>query len=189
MNSRLRILHLEDDPADVRLVQNLLREDGLNAEITTVGDRQSFLSAVKRDEFCLMLADFRLPGFDGLQALAEWRAQWPERPFVFVTGSMGEELAVESLKSGAIDYVLKANLARLLPAVRRALAESDERERRQQAEEDLHEAQRIAHLGSWRWDAATIRSPLRMASCASSASTRPPRPTRAPRATRAALPG
>jgi PAS domain S-box-containing protein len=155
MNSPLRILHLEDDTADVRLVQDILREEGLGAEITTVGDRQTFLGALKSDDFGLMLADFRLPGFDGLQALAEWRARWPDKPFVFVSGSMGEELAVESLKSGAIDYVLKGNLGRLVPAVRRALAEADERTRRQQVEEDLREAQRIARLGGWRWDART----------------------------------
>ena len=155
MNSPVRILHLEDDAADVRLVHSILRAEGVLAEITTVGDWQTFVAALQRDEFGLMLADFRLPGFDGLQALAEWRARCPQKPFVFVSGSMGEELAVESLKSGAMDYVLKGNLARLAPAVRRALADADERARRQQAEGDLRQAERIAHLGNWRWDAQT----------------------------------
>jgi CheY-like chemotaxis protein len=158
MISRLRILHLEDDPADVCLIQDVIRADTLNADITTVGDGPAFLNALEHDEFGLMLADYRLPGYDGLQALAVWRARWPEKPFVFVTGAMGEELAVQSLRSGASDYVLKSNLARLLPALRRALAEAEERARRQQAEADLREAQRIAHLGDWRWDAETDTS-------------------------------
>jgi CheY-like chemotaxis protein len=151
MTPSVRILHLEDDAADARLIQGMLRADGLQAEVTTVGDRQAFLNALEEDEFDLMLADFNLPAYDGLQALAEWRSRWPERPFVFVSGLMGEELAIQSLKNGAIDYVLKGNLARLVPAVRRALADADERARRQEAEEDLREAQRLARIGNWRW--------------------------------------
>jgi PAS domain S-box-containing protein len=151
MSGPVRILHLEDDDADRRLVEARLREEGFRAEFTAVAEWLRFLDALKHDRFDLILADFRLPGFDGLQALDECRTHRPEKPFVFVTGSMGEELAVESLKQGAVDYVLKANLARLGPAVRRALADAEERARRQRAEEDLHEAQRIALLGSWRW--------------------------------------
>jgi CheY-like chemotaxis protein len=151
MGPPLRILHLEDDAADARLIQGMLGEDGLNAQITTVGDRQTFLNALTDEEFDLMLADYNLPAYDGLQALAEWRARWPERPFVFVSGRMGEELAIQSLKNGAIDYVLKGNLARLVPAVRRAVADADERARRHEAEEDLREAQRLARIGNWRW--------------------------------------
>jgi CheY-like chemotaxis protein len=155
MKLPIRILHLEDDPADARLIHALLRQEGLEAEITTVGERQAFLSALQHNEFGLILSDFKLPGYDGLQALAEWRGRCPEKPFVFVTGSMGEELAIESLRSGAVDYVLKSNLARLAPAIRRALAEARERAHRQQAEADLREAQRIARLGDWRWDTET----------------------------------
>jgi phosphoserine phosphatase RsbU/P len=155
MNSLLRILHLEDDPADARLIQGMIRQAGLEADITTATGRESFLTALEDEGFQLMLADFNVPGYDGLQALAAWQARWPEKPFVFVSGRMGEERAIESLKSGATDYVLKGNLARLVPAVRRALSDAEERARRRQAEEDLREAQRIAHIGNWRWHAET----------------------------------
>jgi len=121
----VRILHLEDDLADARIIADALRDGGLGAEVTVVGNQPEFLAALDR-RFDLVLADFKLPAFDGLQALALWRARWPDQPFLFVTGFLGEERAVESLKRGATDYVLKGNLARLVPAIRRAVAEAQE---------------------------------------------------------------
>ena len=115
------ILQLEDDPGDVRLIADILRDAGLAADITVAGSRAEFLTALVRGGFDLVLADYRLPGFDGLEALALWRERTPDTPFLFVTGAMGEEQAVESLKSGATDYILKENLDRLVPAIGRAL--------------------------------------------------------------------
>src|SRR5437867_4889749 len=135
MISVLHILHLEDDPADARLTADALRQSGMKVEITVVTDRDSFLTAVKRRRYDLILADYKLPGFDGLEALVLWRRRWPSTPFIFVTGFMGEDLAVESLRSGATDYVLKENLSRLVPAITRAVAESAEQARRERAEE------------------------------------------------------
>ena len=126
MPTPLQILQLEDDPGDVRHIADLLRDANLSADITVAGSRAEFLTALARGGFDLVLADYQLPGFDGLQALALWRERTPDTPFLFVTGAMGEERAVESLKSGATDYILKENLARLVPAVRRALEEAEE---------------------------------------------------------------
>ena len=109
----------------------------LPADITVAGSRAEFLTALARGGFDLVLADYRLPGFDGLQALALWRERRSDTPFLFVTGSMGEERAVESLKSGATDYILKDNLARLVPAVRRALKDAEESAGRLAGEEAL----------------------------------------------------
>lgn len=137
MNNPVRILLLEDDPADARLVMDTLREENFDAAITIAANRERYIEALDRNDFDLVLADYRLPGFDGLQAMALWRERHQDRPFLFVTGSMGEELAVESLKSGATDYILKQTLARLVPAIRRAVAESDEVAKRRKAEQTL----------------------------------------------------
>src|SRR5262245_38629894 len=139
MNSVLHILHLEDDPADARLVSLALRDEGLKAHITMVADRPALIAALNRGGYDLILADYKLPGFGGLEALELWRAQWPAKPFLFVTGSMGEDLAVESLKRGATDYILKDNLARLVPAIHRAVEEAETQAQRQQVQAALRE--------------------------------------------------
>jgi PAS domain S-box-containing protein len=141
VNLPLLILHLEDDPTDVRLVADALREAQVRAQITAVEDRPSLVAALENGQFDLILADYKLPGFDGLEALKLWRARWPFRPFLFVTGSMGEDLAVESLRCGATDYILKGNLARLVPAIHRAVEEVETHERRQLAEAALRKSE------------------------------------------------
>ena len=144
MHTPLQILQLEDDPSDARLIADMLRDAGLPTEITVVGTRAEFLTALARGGFDLVLSEYRLPGFDGLQALTLWRERTPDTPFLFVTGSMGEEWAVESIKSGATDYILKEKLARLVPSVRRALKEAEESARRPAAEENLCES--LGHI-------------------------------------------
>lgn len=134
MSAPVRILYLEDDPLDVRIVEDTLREAGLDVRILAVDDRSAFLAALDRGGFDLILADFALPGFTGLDALSLARELRPGTPFVFFTGALGEERAVETLRNGATDFVLKSRLPRLAPALRRALAEADERARRVQAE-------------------------------------------------------
>ena len=134
----LRILHLEDDAVDAELVAEALRADGLMAEIQRVHTRQAWVTALKlaaqTGELDLLLADYALPGFNGLEALRLAREITPLLPFIFVTGQLGEESAIGSLQQGATDYVLKSRLSRLAPAARRALAEAAERIARQQAE-------------------------------------------------------
>jgi PAS domain S-box-containing protein len=129
----LRILHLEDDPADAALIEAILTNEGLICAIERVHTRVDFERALERDHD-LILADFALPGFGGIAAQALARERRPDVPFVFVSGTMGEEVAIERLKDGATDYVLKQRLHRLPSAVRRALDEARGRLERQRAE-------------------------------------------------------
>lgn len=140
MSQRLRILHLEDDPMDAELVYMALSAEGLDCEVQVVSRREEFRSAIERGGMDLILADFALPAFDGMSALAMVRETLPDLPFVFVSGKLGEEAAIESLKSGATDYVLKNRLSRLVPAVKRALTEAKERAKQRQTEKELEVA-------------------------------------------------
>lgn len=107
MKIPLRILHLEDTPHDRALVQAIFEAEGIACVIQCVETRSEFLAALEEGAFDLILADHTLPTFDGLSALSMTRAKRPDLPFLFVTGSMGEELAIETMKNGATDYVLK----------------------------------------------------------------------------------
>jgi formate hydrogenlyase transcriptional activator len=133
----LRILHLEDDPLDVELLREVLRADGFDFTTTQVDTEDEFRNALAAGDLDLILADYSLPSFDGLSALKMACELTPDIPFILVSGQMGEERAIESLKAGATDYVLKQRLSRLGPAVKRALAEAAEQRARRQAEEGL----------------------------------------------------
>jgi len=157
MRQPLRILSLEDDPNDAGLIQAALEADGIACELIRV-DTQSAFEASIGESIDVILADYTLPSFDGLSALKHAMSVCPEVPFIFVSGTLGEEVAIETLKIGATDYVLKTRLSRLAPSVLRALREADERAERKQAQEalarsesHLAEAQRLTHIGSWVW--------------------------------------
>jgi signal transduction histidine kinase len=147
MKSQLRILHLEDDPADANLIQSTLEAEGIPCELTRVQTRHDFVEALERGGFDLILSDFSLPAFDGLSAAQIVRARWPAIPLILVSGTLGEELAIDSLKSGATDYVLKQRLSRLVPAVRRAIQEVEERVERRRLEAQFIEAQKMQVVG------------------------------------------
>jgi PAS domain S-box-containing protein len=136
--SVLQILHLEDSRRDAELVEETLASDGLAAHLVRVDSREAFEAALGSDEFDVILADYNLPSFDGLAAQILAARLHPDVPFIFLSGSIGEEQAVERLKDGATDYVLKDRMARLPSAVRRALAEAAERTDRRRAEEQVH---------------------------------------------------
>jgi len=138
----LRILMLEDVPADAELIERELRKGGIVFTSIRVETREDFRR--KLEEFApdLILADHKLPSFDGLSALTIAKGECPDVPFIFVTGSMGEEWAIDTLKKGATDYILKERLTRLAPAVTRALAEVREREEREKTERDLRRVTR-----------------------------------------------
>ena len=162
MNSPLRVLHLEDDVRDTELVQATLEGEGIQSELTRVEREQDFLAALKRGDVDLILADYTLPSFDGLSALRIAQQRAPEVPLIFVSGTLGEDVAIEALKTGATDYVLKTRLARLGPAVSRALREAREKADRARAETALRrseaflaEGQRISHTGSWSWNVSS----------------------------------
>ena len=144
--SLITILHLEDSPLDADLVRARLAKDGLRVAIERTDRRDEFGDALQSRRPDLILADYSLPGFDGLEALDLARAHAPDTPFLFVSGVMGEEVAIESLKRGATDYVLKHRLERLGPAVRRALTETRERAERRKAEAALREGERMHRL-------------------------------------------
>lgn len=132
----LRILHLEDDPDDAELIRMALSRDGIDAEIVRAVSRGQFVEAID-GTYDLILADYALPGFDGAAAQRIARERRPDLPFVFVSGTIGEEVAVERLKEGATDYVLKQKLSRLPSAVRRALEEARERRARREAQAEI----------------------------------------------------
>ncbi|SDS38298.1 response regulator [Opitutus sp. GAS368] len=137
----LRIFHLEDNATDRALIHARLRQGGLACEVRTAVTRGEFEIALTEAAYDLIISDFTLPSYDGATALALAQRVRPGVPFLFVSGTIGEDRAVESLKSGATDYVLKNNLERLVPAVRRALREAAERAARHQAEESLRTAE------------------------------------------------
>jgi CheY-like chemotaxis protein len=137
MTSSLRILLVEDDPGDAEVIQDFLEADHFVCEVTRVETRGHFLEALRSVDVDLILADYTLPSFDGLSALNLARSVRPDLPFIFVSGTIGEEAAIEALKVGATDYVLKTRMSRLVPAVRRALEEARDRAARQQAEDAL----------------------------------------------------
>jgi two-component system cell cycle sensor histidine kinase/response regulator CckA len=134
LKSPLHILHLEDDPSDAALVQATLEAGGITCTTTCVQDHDDFVAALEHGGIDLILSDFKLPAFDGLSAAKIVRAKWPAIPLIFVSGTLGEEMAIDSLKNGATDYVLKERLARLVPAVHRAMKEVEERDERKRAE-------------------------------------------------------
>ena len=121
MKTPVAILHLEDDPEDASLVASMLRGGAIEAAIDVVDTRSAFGEKVAQGGHDLILADYQLPQFDGLEALAMARRLQPDIPLIMVSGVMGEEAAIDSMRSGATDYVLKTRLSRLVPAVRRAL--------------------------------------------------------------------
>ncbi|WP_170149534.1 response regulator [Rhodoplanes roseus] len=137
----VRILHLEDDALDAGLVREFLRASGLPSRIDRVWTRDSFTEALVAGGYDIVLADHQLPDFDGVSALAIARDRAPGLPFIFVSGAFGEELAVEAMRHGATDYVVKQRLERLPVVVRRALAEAGERAERQRAEAALRQSE------------------------------------------------
>jgi two-component system cell cycle sensor histidine kinase/response regulator CckA len=137
MKSPLHILHLEDDPNDAALIQSTLEAGGIICATTCVQSHDDFVAALEHGGIDLILSDFSLPAFDGLSALEIVRTKWPAIPLILVSGTLGEERAIDSLKRGATDYVLKERLARLVPAVHRAMQEVEERTERRRLEQGM----------------------------------------------------
>lgn len=133
----LRVLLIEDSKSDAELTIRRLRAAGFKCTYRCVVNEQEMRSALKAELPDLILSDFSLPGFDGMTALAVARAEAAGIPFIFLSGTIGEERAIEALKRGAIDYVLKGNPMRLVPAVKRALADAELRRTSQLAEQQV----------------------------------------------------
>src|ERR1700733_4163198 len=145
----IRILAVEDVEEDLTLAERALKRTGLACTVERVETADDFRRGLESDPD-LILCDFKLPQFDGLAALGIAAAHAPDIPFIFFSGAIGEERAIEALKSGATDYVLKSNPARLVPAVSRALKDRAERRIARQTERrfrDLVEASQY-----WIWE-------------------------------------
>ena len=143
----LRVLHLEDSALDHELVVAYLRHAGLTPWLLRVDTEADYRHALAHEDWDLVLSDFKLPGFTGLQALQILKDSGLQLPFVLVSGEIGEDMAVAAMRNGASDYLLKNNLARLAPAVEHAIAANRERVARQRADRDLASSrQRLAEL-------------------------------------------
>jgi PAS domain S-box-containing protein len=135
----IRILHLEDSAIDAELIRATLEAEEIRGDITLVQTREDFVRAIGEKQFDIILSDHGLPRFDGGSALRLAQESIPETPFIYVTGSLGEERAIDTIKDGATDYVLKDRLTRLCPAMRRALREAGERRERAAAQRSLRQ--------------------------------------------------
>jgi len=140
VKKEIRVLMLEDNAADAELIAHTLREGGILSSSRRVETRPDYVRELEVEPPDVILSDYSLPSFDGYRALAIAQKKCPEVPFIFVTGTLGEEVAIETLKHGATDYVIKPRLSRLVPSVQRALREARERAERKRAEERLRES-------------------------------------------------
>jgi DNA-binding NtrC family response regulator len=144
---RARILILEDEAWDAELAQRLLTNAGLSLTAVVVDTRVAFTEQLAVFRPDIILSDYHLPGFSGQEALQIAQENYPDIPFIFWSGVLGDEAAVELIKQGATDYVLKDRPARLPSVILRALAEVEQRARLAQLEDQLLQAQRLASLG------------------------------------------
>ncbi|MFH1231162.1 MAG: PAS domain S-box protein [Planctomycetota bacterium] len=142
MKEKIKILVLEDSVADAELVEHTLRKEGIDFISKRVETRENFVKELKDFEPDIILSDYSLPAFDGMEALTIVKKRHLEIPFIIVTGSLGEELTVKLLKEGMTDYILKDKLARLGPAVRRALIEVKEQTEYKKTEELLRTSEK-----------------------------------------------
>lgn len=149
MKSPLHIIHVEDSMADSELVQQMLKRDGFECEVQRVETQDQLTNALRDSKCDLILSDCTLPQFHGLEALRVAQATKPDIPFIFVSGTIGEETAIHSLQNGATDYVLKQRLSRLVPAVRRALTEAEGRSARRAMEAQLRQSRKLEAIGTF----------------------------------------
>ncbi|VVB84693.1 Methyl sulfide methyltransferase-associated sensor [uncultured archaeon] len=141
MNKQLRILILEDDDSDAELMERELRKADIEFKSKRVKTKENFQKELFGFEPDIVLADYTLPSFDGCSALKIVKENHSDVPFIFVSGTIGEDFAIESLKSGATDYVIKDRMSRLVPAVRRALSEVKEKIEHAKAQKALKESE------------------------------------------------
>jgi len=146
----LRVLHVEDSENDSALIMRELRRGGFDPRFERIEARAAFKDALREKDWDAIISDYALPGYNGAAALADARGMGRDIPFILVSGTIGEETAVDAMRAGAHDYVLKNRLSRLVPAVARELRESKERRARRVAEDALRESEgRFRRLGEF----------------------------------------
>jgi PAS domain S-box-containing protein len=123
MKENLQILHLEDDDLDAEIIKNILKEEGIECSITRASCKKEYFSTIHQNDYDIILADNSLPDYNGISALKYAKEHKPQIPFIFVSGTIGEDRAVEALRFGAKDYVLKQHLSKLAPAIERVMHE------------------------------------------------------------------
>lgn len=136
----MKLLHLEDNDSDAELAAAVICREWPDCEITRLCTAREFKASLQVENFDLVLSDYTMPGFDGLSALEIVRATCPDTPFVFLSGTIGEERAIEAMRHGATDYVLKDAPGRLLTAVRGAMRQTQRESARRRAEESLRKS-------------------------------------------------
>jgi len=142
MSYNLKVLIVEDQPADAELVQYEMRRAGIEFTARCVETQESFQQALADFQPDLILSDFTMPSFDGVTALGLARALTPDTPFIFVSGTIGEDRALDALKSGATDYVLKDRPKRVISAIQRALIEAKEHAARRDSQQALEASEK-----------------------------------------------
>ncbi|PJZ67234.1 hybrid sensor histidine kinase/response regulator [Leptospira wolffii] len=150
----LKFLFLEDSSTDLELIQRELKKAGVEFIPVHVQERDEYLKAIVDEKPDFIFSDFSLPNFDGLSALTIAKEQCPSTPFIFVSGTYGEDAAIQTLTRGATDYVLKDRLVKLVPALRRAIREMEEHSALRKAEQDkfeieeqLRQSQKVEAMG------------------------------------------
>ncbi|MHB9141537.1 MAG: PAS domain-containing protein [Paludibacter sp.] len=146
INSNLSFLFLEDSESDFEIIKELLNDEGFDFTFKRVENEQDYTKELESNEFDIILSDFSLPGFNAFGALKIASDKCPDTPFIVVSGSIGEETAIELIKLGAVDYVLKDKPDRLPFTVKRALEEVEEKQARKQAEEILANEQYLMKM-------------------------------------------
>jgi two-component system, cell cycle sensor histidine kinase and response regulator CckA len=135
----MQILHLEDSALDAELIHELLRERWPEFSAVTVKTREDFEQAVRTEEFDLIVSDYSLPAYNGIEALSFARKHCPEKPFIYMSGTIGEERAIEALKNGATDYLIKDRPARLIPAIESAMEQLEQQRAKKRAEKRVRQ--------------------------------------------------
>src|SRR5216683_1289276 len=147
MTVPLRVLMIEDSEDDAALLVRELRRGDYDVQLERVDESSALESAFDKQTWDLILSDFSMPHFSGTDALRILRSKGCEIPFIFVSGTIGEETAVAALREGAQDYLMKTNLKRLVPAVQRVLREAEERENRKKMEQQVQQLQKFEAIG------------------------------------------
>ncbi len=142
----MKVIHLEDNPRDAALVRDILTAEWPDCFISVVSTRQDFISLLELGGHDLILSDYQMPGFNGLEALQIVRARGIETPFIFLSGTLGEERAIEAVRAGAADYVIKDRMQRLTISIQRVLQEAGARRARRKVEEALAQEQYLLRL-------------------------------------------